>query len=100
MYTLKVDNIDKTYFQSQKGDVLELTATILDDDGAEVEQRRLSFDLSIDQEELESELQKFINNYNQEMKIKQENVERDAVYAKADETIKNLTGLELSADNE
>lgn len=101
MYTLKIDKIEKVYFQAENKDVLQVTCTLTSsDEHAEDIERKLAFPLGTTKEEVQLELQKYLDNYNLEYKQKLENAERDAQHAQADQVIENLTGQEVSPTKE
>lgn len=96
MYYLEVSSIEKVYFQADNAEVFEATLDIHSEEGDIVETRKLAFPLSTSEKEMTTEFEKFINNYNAEKQMAEENKERDAMHAEADKTIENLTGTKFS----
>ena len=96
MFTLEVLKVEKLFSQADNSDILNVEAQILDEDGKEVEVRKLGFPISLTEDEVKEELQKFINTYNLEVRQKEANAEHDAEQANADEVIEALTGESFS----
>lgn len=95
-FTIKVKKAGKEYVQDSGRDQIFLLVDILNGKKAVVETRRIGFPLDASQEEIEIELEKLVTNYNNEYKFSLKQKVEDEAHAQADETIRNLEGLELS----
>lgn len=96
MFTVQVSDVSKIYSQADNAEVFEVTLKIAKD-GEEVEERKLAFPLSTPEDTMNEEIQKFINQYQAEAKMAEENAEKDKIEAQATETMANLKGAEFAA---
>lgn len=93
MYKLKVHSAIKTFFQAQDKYVLEVECHIFKNDSPKkFEIRKLAFPLDISEKKLQNELKKYIDQYNAEQKMFEENREKDKIAKQSDEVIKSVEG--------
>lgn len=97
MFKLKVNSAVKTFFQANDAYVLEVEFSIFKEEEPDkvIEIRKLAFPLDITKKKLQNELQKYIDQYNVEQKMFEENKEKDKVAKQSDEVIKSIEGIEL-----
>lgn len=77
-YTLAITGIEKIHHQDSNTDILDVAVNILCD-GEVVAERKLGFDPTIGKEELETELQKYCDNYALEQAQAIANAAQDAI---------------------
>ena len=93
-YTLKVIAIRKDQAVHDGSRFFDVHFNILDEDGKVVEDRRLGYDISVGSKNIKSELEKFINAYNKEKQLAEDNKEVEAENKKADKVMANMEGFE------
>lgn len=96
MFTLKVVKSEKLFSQADNSDILNVEISVLDEDGQEVEVRKLGFAITLTEEEVKAELQKFTDTYNLDARQKEANKEHEKAQKNADEVIEALTGESFS----
>lgn len=92
---LLISKIDKLFLQDSNETVFDITVSFFEDDTL-IEDRRYSYPLSTSLDDLKLELAKALSAYNQERDQVEQNTEADAVSEAADETIEQLTGMEIN----
>lgn len=95
--TLKVREIQKIDVQADNSTQLDAICELREGETL-IEERRLSFPLGTTQAQLKEELTKFLETYNADRDLAAKNAELDAQHAQADETIAELSGFELTLD--
>jgi len=96
-YSLKVKDTQREYVLDNKDEQLVVTISVLNEEGEEVEERKLGFIKTISVEEVQVELQNFLTNYQIEADGREAQVALDEENEQINETMNSLQDLEISA---
>lgn len=93
MFTLKVVKSSKQYFQAEQKEKIVVDFDLVE--GETIEPRSLAFELDDSTDIIKEALQKYVDNYNNEIESAKANAEQYAANAKANETLESLDGFEI-----
>lgn len=94
-YTIKVVAADKLHVQDSDTTILSVQFEIKRD-GETIETRRHGFPLDASPENVETELQTFLEAYVRDIQVAESKAEFAAANAQADETIAEIVGKEIT----
>lgn len=95
-FTLKVLKSGKEYVQDIERDQIFVVVGIFNSKKEKVSEKRFGYELELTTEEITTDLEKVITNYNNEYKFNLSQKSEDDAHAQADETLRELEDLELS----
>lgn len=95
VFTAKVVETGKEFVQDSNRDQIFLVVKVSNSIGKTVETRRFGYDLDTSEDEIKTDLDKFIQNYTNEYRFGLKQKVEDIAHEQADEVIDSLKGLEL-----
>ena len=95
MYSLKVDKVEKVFFQADNCERLVVNFTLFGNPDEGIFERSLAFPLEKTDEEVKAALKKYVDNFNAEAASAVENKALHEAHKNADKTIESLQGLQV-----
>lgn len=96
MYSLQVTVMTKESSQVDNTDYICVSFDIIDAAGAVVESKKHSFPLDITDADLQAELKKVLETYNEDKEQAIENAKREQAQVNADQLIQTFTGKKIT----
>lgn len=86
----------KTTLQEDGSEFLDVAFEISNEDGEVLDTKRRAFPLDTPAEQIQADVAAFVSVFESDKQHAEANKERDAIHAKADETIEEIVGKEIA----